>query len=135
MPEIPVNVTDLPTEYSTIDENLTYEIEIVKCELVGPDKNGNDYLSLQYEIMEPDDFAGKNAFDNYVGLPPAITPEMTGRERRKAQDSGVKLGQFCKCFKIKKLDTDEIVGLRGKAMLKNEEYEGKTTTKVKTYLI
>lgn len=135
MPEIPVNVNDLPTDYATVDENLTYEVEITKCDLVGPDKNGNDYLSVQYEITAPEDYEGKMCFDNYIGIPPAITPEMTGKERRRAQDAGVKLGQFCNCFKIKKLNTDEVIGLTGKIMLKNDEYEGKTTTKVKSYLI
>lgn len=142
MPKIPVDTGSLPTQFEPLDEGLTYSVVVRGLTLEGPDKNGDNYLSGRYEVLQPEEWRGRNIFDNYIGLPHELLPTMGDVERRRALEKGVRLGQFAKCFKVPSdpdgFDTEACLGLEGEVTVRNEEYpenSGRITSRVGEYLI
>lgn len=137
MPEIPVNPMDLPTEAEPFDDAITYRGTIEK---IGSDidKNGDTYLNIEVSVTEPEELAGRKIFDPYIGLPRAVEPGMDAKARRRALESGVKLGRLCRSANFKptgsKWDTDELIGAEIKFMIRNEEYQGRVRPKINEYV-
>lgn len=136
---IPINPEAVTTEYAPLDDGAVYEVMVEKLEISEmPDKNGDDYLRAQYQVITPIEWKGRRIFDGYIGLPGEITPDMDSGQRRTAQDKGVRLGRLLRCFKIEigpdGLSTEDAVGKIGSITIKNEEYEGKISSRVKEYL-
>lgn len=136
--KIPVNPEFLTTEYSPCDDSIPYEVMIRKMELNNePDKNGNQFLKAQYTIVSPEEWKDRVIFDNYIVVPEEPTPNMSSAERRMMQDQGVRFMRFAKCFKIdlaEGFDTGEVLGKFGHVTIKNDEYEGRISSRVKEYL-
>lgn len=140
MPEIPINVEDYPTSPTPLDEALSYTTVIRELRISGPDRNNNDFLSVRLEVVQPIEWAGRNIMDNYICIPPKITPQMSLAERRKAEDQGVRLRRFVECFKVptKPLSTEKALGLTGVVTAKNEEWpegSGNLRPKVADYYV
>ena len=102
------------------------------------DKNGNQFLKLQIEVMEPEEFAGKKVFDNYIPIPGEIDPSLSGVRRQRALEVGVRLGRLAASARVKGDDTDDLIGAEVSFTVQNEEYpEGSGTlrSRPKDYLI
>lgn len=141
MPRIPINVDNLKTEVEPLDENIPYRVILRRCALSdAEDKNGNWFLTGgQLEVLEPAEWQGRSIFFNYIAIPTDPGPGASIGEKRKYEDAGVPLARFLKCFKVKVgpdgLDPDDTIGLEGEVMVKNEEYQGRTSPRVQNYLI
>lgn len=141
MPRIPVNINDLPTEVTEVDESIVYR-GVVRAIKVSeePDKNGNGFLTgIRIEIIEPEEWRGRNAFDNYIQIPEAPLPDASPADRRKAEEGGVRLARFVKAFRVpfgeEFFDTDDALGCEGEFTVKNEEYQGRRIPRVQDYLL
>ena len=137
MPLIPVNVSDLPTEYSPLDEGVVYR-GLCRSLVINdePDKNGNAFLKLQAEVLEPDEWRGKRCNDNYIQIPGEVDPMMDGGQRRRALEGGVRYARMARAMGFKgQLDTDEAVGREFSFTVRNEEYQGRTMSKIADYMI
>lgn len=136
---IPINPNDLTTEYKPVDDSIPYNVIVKKFEMATkPDRNGGRYFTGQYEVLMPEEWAGRVVFESYMAVPVPLTEDMSYGERRAAQDKGVNFARFCKCFKValdeKGFDPSSVIGLTGDVTVKNEEFNGQITTKVKRYL-
>jgi hypothetical protein len=148
MPRIPVNPDDLPTEYSILDESLSYEGVIKELVLnPTPDKNGTPFFKLQVEVTEPDDFKGKSVSDNYIPIPSVVlvngelqaidVESMSGSERRRNHDRGVRLGRLLRSLAITETDwdADDLIGQTIAFSIRNAEYQGRITSRLNDYLL
>lgn len=139
MAKIPMNPGDLPTEYTVLNDTYVYRAVVEELKLSDkPDKNGNYFLIGKYQIMEPLEFKGKKITDHYIGLPGVLDPSMGATERQRALESAVKLGRLIKSAGFKtdanEFDTDELIGQTIEFDIKNDEYQGRTTSKINNYL-
>lgn len=139
MAKIPMNPSDLPTEYTVLNDTLTYRAVVKELKLSDKtDRNGNYFLIGKYEIMEPLEFKGKHITDHYIGLPGVLDPSMGAIERQRALESAVKLGRLIKSAGFKtdatEFDTDELLGTTIEFDIKNEDYNGRTSSKINNYL-
>lgn len=140
MAKIPVNISNLPTEYTPLDENISYQVVIRECKLADKtDKNGLQYLTgIKLEVTEPAEWQGRNIFVNYLAIPPAITPGMPLSDRLACEDAGVPLARFFACFKIphdaEGFDPLEAIGCEGEVTVKTEEYQGRKSSRVSEFL-
>lgn len=139
MPEIPVNPMDLPTETEPMDDTATYKGTISKVGGSAFDKNNHEYFGLSVEVVEPEEWKGRIVPDNYIPLPYAVDPQMDAKQRRRALESGIRLGRLCRSAKFnpggRKWNTDELLGLEVSFTIRNEEYQGSLRPKVSDYLI
>jgi hypothetical protein len=138
MPEIPINPLDLPTEAEPLDETITYTGTISR--IVNPDgvdKNGNAFFGISVEITDPEEVQGRKIGDNYIQLPLSVTPTMDGKARKRAMESGIRLGRLCRSAKFepgnRTWDTDELVGLAIRFLVRNDEYQGRMVPKISDY--
>lgn len=139
MPKIPVNPRDLPTEFVILDDTLAYKAIVKELRVSdNPDKNGNLYLIGKYEITEPLQFRGKNITDHYIGMPGPLSTNMDSVERDNALSKAVKLGRLIRSAGFKtsasEFDTDELLGATIEFDIKNQEYQGRTSSKINNYL-
>ena len=138
MPNIPVNVDDLPTDYDPLPDDISYRGVIRSLEIKGPDKNGDDYLKVSLEVTEPEEWAGRRTTDNYIGIPGDLDA-LSGPALRQAREKGVRLARFIKAFKIpyssKGIDTDAAIGCEGAFTVKVEMYQDRPMSKPNDYLI
>lgn len=139
MAKIPINPNDLPTEFTILNDALAYKAIIKELRLSDKtDKNGNYYLIGKFEIMEPAEYKGKNITDHYIGLPGVIDPNMGSVERGRALENAVKLGRLIRSAGFKsdasEFDTDDLIGQVVEFDIKNDEYQGRTTSKINNYL-
>lgn len=139
MAEIPINPADLPVETEPLPDDITYEGTISNVGGVAVDKNGNDYFGIKIEITQPEEWKGRVIGDNYIALPRTPDPDMDARQRRRALESGVRLGRLCRSAKFnpgaRPWDTDELVGQEVTFTVRNDEYQGRLVPKVNDYLI
>lgn len=137
MPEIPINPMDLPVETEPLDDTLTYHGTITKVGGSAFDKNGDEYISIQAEISEPDDLKGRKVGDNYIPLPREVRPDMDSRARRRAMEAGVRLGRLCRSAGFnpgpRKWNTDELIGSEISFSIRNDEYQGRLVPKINDY--
>lgn len=136
---IPVNPNDYPTEFEPLDEGVVYDVVCRSFEIAPKlDKNDDKYLTAVIEVLEPEMFRGRKIFENYIGIPKELDPDMSAGERYAALNSGIKFSQFCKCFNVQStvdgLDTSSALGQMGKVSVKNGEYQGRKQSRVKDYL-
>ena len=138
MPRIPVRLSDLPTEQEPIDENIPYRTVIRAAKLSDTvDKNDNPYLTgLKFEVLEPEEFKGRNIYANYVCIPSGDNP-----------DAGQALARLARCFHVPDQDIDSedvgsmaafaesLIGLEGDVMAEMNEYQGRKSPRIKDYLI
>lgn len=141
MPKIPVNTTDLPTEFTVLEEDTPYETFIKELRLVGAfsqetgefepilAKNGDPYMKMTLEVLQPEEFKGKRIFVNYIGI----------------NESNVYFGKFMACFKVP-CDPDGInfddeglavdaIGCQGIVTTTIDTYEGKKQSRLKDYML
>jgi hypothetical protein len=140
MTRIPVNPADLPTERTPWPDNITYKGVIKEVTLATKtDKNGNQYVGLKVEVMEPEEFRKKTIGDNYIQLPGEITPDMDAKARAAVMEGGVRLGRLCASAKLKPspdgFDTDDLLGEMVEFTVKNEPYNGAMIPKINDYMI
>lgn len=136
---LPIDPAQYPTDLPPMDESITYKVMISKMDIAGKqDKNGNNYLTMSVEVVEPAGFQGDVIVDNYIGLPTPITADMEDGARRAAMKSGNKLAIISKCFGLKTgpsgFDTDSAIGKIGNITVKNDEYQGRKIPRVDKYL-
>jgi len=135
-PSIPINPSDLPTEWLEWDDSLTYEGMIVN-QGKGVDKNDTDYISITVEVDSPEEYQGLTVKDNYIPLM-EIPEGGNAARRRRAMNSLVQLGQLCRAtgwtepFDIG--DPPDLVGRHLKFMIKNEMYQDRLLPKIAKYL-
>lgn len=140
MPLIPTNPNDLPLESTPMDEDIVYRAIVKELNLADKlDRKGNQYLQSEYEVIEPEVWRGKTVNENYIGIPPKITPDMSEGDRRKAQDAGVRLGRLLAALKIKGdstgFKTEDAIGREIEFTIRNEDYNGRKVPRVNDYLI
>jgi hypothetical protein len=99
---IPMGPEDLPIESTPLDDSLIYT-GVIRAVNLSPklDKRGNNYFSVQCEVLEPDDFAGKTVMHQYIPVPVELMENDDKATRMRKLDSSVSMGRFCKAFDIK----------------------------------
>lgn len=134
-PEIPVDVDSLPTSYTPMDEALTYD-GFIREAMLDVDKNEDSFLAINVEVTEPIDWRGKRVADNYIHIPGPIPRDADAGARRQIQERGVKLARFARSFSPPRpLNTDTMIGAKGKFTVRNEEYQGELRPKIANYII
>ena len=134
--KLPVSTDQLPLETEPWDDTLTYRGIIKAFNIaVKTDKNGNNYGSVEIEVTEPEERRGRKVPDNYVPIPPELTPSMSDTMRKMALELGTRLGRMAASCKIVAEDTDDLIGGEVQFTVKNEEYQGRLLPKVAEYLI
>ena len=140
MPRIPVNKEDFPLEIQKMDETVVYRTVVKKLSVADKtDKNDNQFLKLDAEVIEPVEWRGRHIVDNWIVIPPPITFGMVEGDRRAAEDLGVRMARMLSCYRVPHApegwDTEAAVGCVGDVTLKNEDFEGRPMARVKDYLI
>ena len=141
MPKIPISIDNLPTEFEPLDESLAYHVVVRACKLADEaDKNGNNYLTgVKLEVLEPEEWRGRNIYDNYICIPAGAGPGSSLAERRKSEEFGIRLARFIKAFKVpydvEGIDPDDAVGCEGDVSMVNDDYQGRKMPKVSDYLM
>lgn len=140
MPKIPINISDIPTEETPMEEGIVYKGFCKALALSdNPDKNGIMFLKARHEVTEPDDYRGKVVFDNYIPIPTEVDSAMDARSRQRAMESGIRLGRMLRSMGITGssdgFDTEEAIGREVTFMIKNEEFNGRNIPRVSEYLI
>lgn len=124
MARIPVNPASLPTEQVKVPENVIYTAIIKELnESDKLDKNGDKFLKLRAELIEPNEWRGKTATDNWI-------PINDFRLGRLMQSCGHK-------HDVPEFDTDDLLGESIYITVTNEEFpagSGRFTIRVNDYL-
>lgn len=136
---IPVNPDALSTEFQPLDPSTPKTVMVTKYELSPEqDKNGNDYFKAEFEVVEPEDDKGSKLFDSYIAVPRDFEPEMSAGQRRQVHNSNVKFARMLKCFKVTVgpdgFNSDDMIGKIGVVQIVNEDWQGRTLSKIKDYL-
>ena len=138
-PEIPVNPLDLPTDTEPMPDDLTYTGTIIKVGGSAFDKNGDEYFGIQVEVDEPAEWKGQKIDDHYIRLPSTVEPDMDARSRRRAMESGVKLGRLCRSAAFNpganRWHTDDLIGSEVKFTVRNDKYQGRLVPKIVDYML
>lgn len=136
MPSIPINPSDLPTEWEPWVDSLTYE-GVITQQGEGIDKNGTKYISITVEVAAPEEYEGMTVKDNYI--PIVEIPEGgPAAKRRRAMNQLVQLGLLCKAtgydepFDIE--NPPDFVGRQVKFLIRNEIYQNRLMPKIDKYL-
>lgn len=137
---IPVNPSDYPTEQTPLDTSRTYRVQIKSLELAAKrDKNGNEFMKLTAEVLEPELYRGRVLTANYIPIPAPITEGMSEWEENKAKNDGVQLSRLVQCFNIKAgpdgLDTASAIGCIGTVGISEGEYQGRKTYSIRDFLL
>jgi len=142
MPRIPVNPQDLPTQgdrFKPLDESISYRGVIELLGNMAKDKNDHEYFSIRIRITEPEEFANRVLYDNYIPLPWQPTNTMDAKQRQMAEQSGDKLGDIARAAGIvggpDGWDTDELKDCEITFTISNEEYQGKIRARPRDYLL
>ena len=140
MPKIPINVGDIPTEETPMDEALVYKAFCKSLVMNdNPAVNGLYFLKAKYEVTEPDDYRGKVVMDNYIPIPPEVDASMDTKSRQRAMEAGIRFGRMMRSMGIAEtpdgFDTEEAIGKELSFMIRNEEYQGRMIPRVHEYLI
>ena len=140
--KIPVNPVDIPTTVTPLQDNIVYTCIVRVFEMADKlDKNGNQYMKAELEIVEPADYRGKKLKDNYIGLPGTVMPDMDDRQRRMAMENGVRFACLLESAGVRKsnpdFDTDNVIGEQVTVTIQNEEFpkgSGRYIPRVRDYL-
>lgn len=144
MPRIPTNPSDLPSSQGRFTDNpfvegITYEGTVDMLGPVKQDVNKHDYFSLRARVTAPEQWTNRVIYDNYVGLPYAVTDSMNADARKAAQQSGDRLGDLARSAEIEGSedgwDTDELLGRTIRFTVKLETYQGQPRAKIQSYLL
>lgn len=146
---IPIDMDEVPTSRRPLDESLTYRV-VIRDIGVAPkkDKNGQQYLKVDTEVLVPDEWKGRHVGDNYVRIPETEKQleERLGRkpnswEKQNSLEDATKLARLVKCFKVPYtsagLELEKAKGREGMITIKNEEFpegSGEFNSKVRDYL-
>lgn len=128
MPEFQINMTEVPNEFTKLDESLLYLVRIGGAEVRKSGQQsktpGEPYINVQLEVRRPADWEGKTMYTSLV-LPMQPTPLDTIAERRRKVERGVRLKQFMDAFELPYgpagFTTDSWVGAEAGCTVKNEE--------------
>lgn len=144
MPRIPVNPSDLPSSQgrfddTPFDETQTYTATVELLGAVKQDVNKHEYFSVRFRVTEPEQWANRVVYDNYIGLPYPVEPNMNADDRKKAEQSGDRLGDLARSAEIEGSedgwDTDELKGRTVRFTVKNEIYQGQQRPRPQSYLL
>jgi len=141
MPRIPVDIASLSTEFEPLDESLVYHVVCKSCDLSDTtDKNGNNYLkNVRLEVVEPEEWRGRNIFMNYIGLPAEVHSGTSVVERRAVADQARGFARFIAALKVPfdsaGFDTEDAIGCEGDVTIQIEEYQGRKNARVRDWLI
>lgn len=147
MAKIPVNPMDIPTTIAPLPDNIVYTgiIRVLEMPMNGDqpkvDKNGNQYMRAEHEIIEPAELRGKRVRDNYIGLPGSVTPDMDDLQRRRVMENGFRFACLLESAGARKpaneINTEDLVGEQVTFTIQNEEFpkgSGRQIPRVKDYL-
>lgn len=142
MPRIPVpNIDDLPTEVPELPEDITFKTIIRKASLSdAQDKRGNWFVTgMELEVVEPEEWQGRRIFANYIPIPNALEAGASTAQKRQMEEQAVEFVRMCKSTKVKigadGFDTDDLIGLEPEVTAKNEEYQGRKSARVNSWLM
>ena len=134
--KLPVSTDQLPLETEPWDDSVVYHGLLKAFNISSKlDKNGNNYGSVEFEVLEPEEKRGRKITDNYISIPPEIDDTMSDRQKKAMLELGVRLARLAASCKISAEDTDDLIGGEASFTIKNEEYQGRILPKIAEYLI
>jgi hypothetical protein len=148
---IPLNYGDLPTEGTILTEGEPYRAELTRvAAAVKKDVSGHMYCAVEVCVVEGE-YEGKVLNRNYLRLP--VAPKDSGvKEMNRVKDLNEQFGRFCHAFKItgeapplKFGDAEsyarwhdwmsQFYGNQAAVTIKNEEYQGRTTSRLNDFIV
>jgi hypothetical protein len=148
MTMIPIDMDQVPTSQSPLDESLTYRVILRGIDMSPKsDKNGDKYYKVKCEVVSGE-YKGRPVGDPYIRKPiprgelkQILGHEPSDSEMREASDKGVRFAQLVRCFAIpytaQGIDVAHGVGREGNVTIKNEEYplgSGELRSKINVYM-
>jgi hypothetical protein len=145
---IPIDMDNVPTSQSPLDESLTYRVVLRRIDLSPKtDKNGDKYYRVDTEVISGE-YKGRHVGDAYIRHPitrgmlrDMLKREPNDSEMREASDKGVRFAQLVKCFSVpytsQGIDPEHGIGREGNVTIKNEEFpvgSGELRSRVNVYM-
>ena len=125
MPHIQFNGSETPSSMPLPPVGVPIDFEVASIELKASEKSGKEMLEVQHRLVDGE-CAGEILYNYFVE--PASSKRTQINLVRFAKAVGVSVG-------ANGLDTEALLGKRGKFSLKAEQYEGKERRRIADYIL